>query len=71
VDTLFLRKAKVAARYGINVRSVERWVKEGLLPRPLYHSRFPLWRESDLDAFDRAAAAAPRAKRSVAEIQAA
>jgi predicted DNA-binding transcriptional regulator AlpA len=71
VETQFLRKAQVAARYGINVRSLERWVKDGTLPRPLYHSRFPLWRESDLDDYDRAATAEPRPKRRVSESQAA
>jgi predicted DNA-binding transcriptional regulator AlpA len=63
-QTRFLRKAQVALRYGINVRSLERWVKDGRLPAPIYHNRFPLWRESDLDAADRAAMTAPRPKRS-------
>jgi hypothetical protein len=62
VETKFLRKAQVAARYGINVRSVERWEKDGRLPAPMYRGRIPLWRESGLDAADRAAMAAPRSK---------
>jgi predicted DNA-binding transcriptional regulator AlpA len=62
METRFLRKAQVAARYGINVRSLERWVRDKRLPQPIYHNRFPLWRESDLDACDRAATAAPRPK---------
>jgi predicted DNA-binding transcriptional regulator AlpA len=59
METRFLRKAQVAGRYGINVRSLERWLKDGRLPSPMYRGRIPLWRESDLDAADRAAMAAP------------
>lgn len=61
--TQFLRKAAVAARYGITQRSLERWTKDGRLPCPTYRGKIPLWREADLDASDRAATAAPRPKR--------
>ena len=61
--TQFLRKAAVAARYEITQRTLERWTKDGRLPCPTYRGRLPLWLESDLDASDRAAAAAPRPKR--------
>jgi predicted DNA-binding transcriptional regulator AlpA len=61
--TQFLRKAAVAARYGITQRTLERWVKDARLPQPTYRGKIPLWREADLEANDRAAAAAPRPKR--------
>jgi hypothetical protein len=60
METRFLRKAQVAARYGVNIRTVERMTIDGRLPAPTHRGRFPLWRESDLDASDRAAAHLPR-----------
>lgn len=60
--TKFLRKRAVADRYGITDRTVERMVDDGRLPAPIYRSRMPLWRESELDESDRAAALAPRQK---------
>jgi hypothetical protein len=54
----YLRKAAVAARYGINVRSVERKVAAGTLPPPEYPAgRIPLWNEADLEANERRAVA--------------
>ena len=60
METRFLRKAQVAARYGVNIRTVERMTIDGRLPAPTHRGRFPLWRESDLDASNRAAAHLPR-----------
>lgn len=62
--TKFLRKRAVAERYGgVTARTIERMVADGRLPKPVYRGRFPLWGEAELDASDRAAAAAPRPKR--------
>jgi hypothetical protein len=52
----YLRKAAVAARYGINVRSVERKVAQGTLPAPEYPAgRIPLWDENLLEQNERRA----------------
>jgi predicted DNA-binding transcriptional regulator AlpA len=60
----YLRKAAVAARYQINVRSVERKVAAGTLPRPEYPAggRVPLWDESVLEQHERRAVTDTRAK---------
>jgi predicted DNA-binding transcriptional regulator AlpA len=51
---IYLRKAKVAERYDTTVRTIERMVADGTLPKPHYFgSRFPRWREDELDAADR------------------
>jgi hypothetical protein len=44
----FLRRSAVADRYDIGERGVDKWVREGKLPAPVYlaGSRTPLW---DLD----------------------
>jgi predicted DNA-binding transcriptional regulator AlpA len=59
----YLRKASVGERYGINPRSVDRWVADEKIPRPIYlnGSRIPLWDTDELDANDREAAARARA----------
>jgi predicted site-specific integrase-resolvase len=63
VKNLKLRKRTVAERYGINVRTLERMVKDGRLPPPnFYIGRSPFWAENDLEAHDRQAATAPRPK---------
>jgi hypothetical protein len=58
----YLRKAGVAARYGVNVRSIDRWVELKKIPTPIYlsGSRLPLWDVDALDANDREAAARGR-----------
>lgn len=65
--TKFLRKRAVADRYGITDRTVERMVDDGRLPAPIYRGRMPLWRKSELDKSDRAAALAPRQKRAAVD----
>ena len=51
----YARKNEVATRYGVTPRNVENMVKDGRLPAPFYHGRFPLWDPDQLDAADRAA----------------
>jgi predicted DNA-binding transcriptional regulator AlpA len=52
----FLRKQAVGQRYGIDVRSVDRWAADGRLPSPVYRGRIPLWDQDELEARDRQAA---------------
>jgi len=60
-ETIYLRKGRVAQRYDTSVRTVERWIKTGLLPPPdLYRGVHPLWSSEKLDASDREAAARGR-----------
>lgn len=58
----YLRKFDVADRYGVDPRTVDRWVADGVLPKPMYLGRTPLWHEDDLDANDRRATAAAGGK---------
>jgi len=52
----YLRKKRVARRYGVHERTVPRMVEDGRLrPPDLYNGRFPLWDEDGLDEDDRAA----------------
>jgi len=51
----YLRKSQVAARYGIDPRSVDRMKLDGRLPAPIYRGRMPLWDCTELDASDRRA----------------
>jgi hypothetical protein len=54
--TKFLRKAAVAERYGLTIRSVERMVEDGRIPGPaLYRGRCPLWSLEELEKDERAA----------------
>lgn len=57
----YLRRAAVAERYQVDVRTVPRMVKDGRLrPPDLFNGRMPLWSEAGLDADDTAAALRPR-----------
>jgi excisionase family DNA binding protein len=60
----FLRKKAVADRYGVTIRTVERMIDDGRLPKPQYRGRLPLFAEDELDASDRAAALLPRPVRA-------
>jgi predicted DNA-binding transcriptional regulator AlpA len=51
----YLRKRRVALRYDTSERSVDRWCRDGRLPKPKYNGSVPLWSEAELDAHDRAA----------------
>lgn len=57
----YFRKNHVADRYSVTARTIERWSRNGRLPKPVYlpGSSFPLWREDALDAFDKLATAEP------------
>ena len=37
----FLRKRAVADRYGVNVRTIDRWAEDGRLPPPIYRGIAP------------------------------
>jgi hypothetical protein len=51
---IYLTTKEVATRYGIDPRSVQRRVKDGLLPPPKYFgTRFPRWSIAELDENDR------------------
>jgi len=54
-----LRKKRVAERYGIHERSVDRKAASGQLPKPHYPvgPRVPMWDLDELDAHDRRAGA--------------
>jgi hypothetical protein len=61
-----LRKSKVAQRYDIDERSVDRWKLDGRLPPPTYFGRTPLWDEDELDESDRKFAALSRSGQTTA-----
>jgi hypothetical protein len=51
---IYLTTKEVATRYGIDPRSVQRRVKEQLLPPPYYFgTRFPRWSIEELDENDK------------------
>jgi predicted DNA-binding transcriptional regulator AlpA len=62
----FLRKSQVAARYQIHERSVDRWAKDGRIPKPIHRGKFPLWSESQLEAYERRAVIDPNLKPAAA-----
>jgi predicted DNA-binding transcriptional regulator AlpA len=53
----YLRKKAVADRYGVDPRSIDRWVVLGKLPAPIYlpGGRIPLFAEDEIEAWDRQA----------------
>jgi len=51
----YLRKADVAARYGLSERHIDRLAATGQLPKPIYISKFPMWSEAELAAAECAA----------------
>jgi len=53
-----LTEQDVAARYYVSVHTVRRWRRQGLLGY-LKIGRLPLYRASDLEAFERHAEVAP------------
>jgi predicted DNA-binding transcriptional regulator AlpA len=52
----YLRKADVAVRYGCTTHHVDRLAEDGRIPKPIYIANFPMWSESELAAYERAAA---------------
>lgn len=65
MSTRFLRRRAVATRYDITMRTVDRWSADGRLPAPVHRGAIPLWNVDELDAADRAAAAAHRTRKSI------
>jgi predicted site-specific integrase-resolvase len=57
----FSRREMVANRYGVVVRTVDRWSRSGVIPAPVYVGRLPLWSNDALDAADAAASANAKA----------
>jgi len=44
----------MATRYGVSERTVQRWVKDRLIPEPMrIGRRYLRWRMSDLERFER------------------
>jgi len=44
----------MATRYGVSERTVQRWVKDRLLPEPMrIGRRYLRWRLSDIEQFER------------------
>jgi predicted DNA-binding transcriptional regulator AlpA len=56
-DRKFLRKQRVAERYDVDVRSIDRMSRDGRIPKPRYlpGSVIPMWDEAELDENDRKA----------------
>jgi predicted site-specific integrase-resolvase len=51
----FVRRRRLAERYDVTPRTIDRWVRDGRLPAPIYRGRTPLWDVDELDAHDRQA----------------
>jgi len=67
--TRWLRNKQQCERYGCTTRTLERMRKDGRLPPSEYpfRNKIPANREEQLDAHDRAAVVAGRAKRNAAK----
>jgi predicted DNA-binding transcriptional regulator AlpA len=49
----YLTGKAVCARYGgVSIRTIDRWVKEGIFPEPIYLGPRKYWLESALDEHD-------------------
>jgi predicted DNA-binding transcriptional regulator AlpA len=46
-DSRFVRE-----RYGRSLKTLDRWLESGDLPKPLYIRGIRYWDEAELDAFD-------------------
>jgi predicted DNA-binding transcriptional regulator AlpA len=46
-----LTKQDIAVRYAVTVRTVERWMADGTLPRPI-RLHGPRWRPADLQKWE-------------------
>jgi hypothetical protein len=53
----YLRRKDAADRYGVVVRTIDRWARTGIIPAPVYVGRLPLFDNDALDAADAAASA--------------
>lgn len=50
----FLRRPELSERYGIGRSTTYDYIARGLLPKPRYLGKMPLWPISELDAWDAA-----------------
>src|SRR3954454_4143405 len=57
----------VAARYGVSMRTLDRWLDAEILPPPLVINRYRYWAESELDRFDQARMDAQRERARVTQ----
>lgn len=48
--TRYLTRAEVALNLGIAERTVEKWVRRGILPLPFKATRAVRWREDEVEA---------------------
>ena len=46
--------SRVCARYGRVSRTIDRWVEDGELPKPVYIRGLRYWKEEELDQWDEA-----------------
>ena len=46
-----LTRKDIAARYGVSLRTVDRWHREGKLPAPTW-MRGPMWKPADLEQLE-------------------
>jgi hypothetical protein len=61
----FLRRKDLAARYGVDLRTVERMLKDGRIPPCDYkNKRAPLWSPDSLERHERQTMRTPRGGRS-------
>jgi len=52
----YLRKRQLAARYGVHVRTIDRMVDDGRLPRPdIFMGKLPMWSDETIAANERRA----------------
>lgn len=54
----YLPARLVAARYAMNIRSLDRWAEDDRLnfPQPVYLGRMRFWKVADLEAWERSRA---------------
>ena len=44
---------QMCKRYAVTDRTIDRWLKLGILPEPLRINRYRYWRVADLERFER------------------
>jgi DNA-binding transcriptional MerR regulator len=52
----------VADRYGVSLKTVDRWLETNLLPAPLRINRYRYWDLADLEAFEQSRMSAQEAE---------
>jgi predicted DNA-binding transcriptional regulator AlpA len=58
----FLRKRQLSERYQTVTRTIDRWVKTGRLPQPIYIGEVPMWDADEIEAVERQAVSTPPSK---------